>query len=120
VTGPITTRERRESKVPRFPGRRQWENESSPYIPVDVIRDLFLREQAKYGSGYASVIAERCGWMRRKSGGDSSAYIGDPSPLLRSLGLKLQKNGLLSKYMKESTAKKIVSAMGYDPVDCGF
>jgi len=108
-----------EKKSPRFPGRRQWENESEPLIPNTEIRELFIRERERYGPGYVQEIAWRCGWKRRKCKG-SDVIQGDVSPLLRSLGMKVQKNGELSVMMKESTAKRITSAMGYDPVDCGF
>jgi hypothetical protein len=122
---PLEKRKKREAQRPKKMGRRAWENNNPPTVSTDAIREQYLADWEKGGPGYPSRICERVGWMRPSQNNNTNELVGDVSRLHRRLGISVEGKrddgrGAQGRLIRESTAKQIVLAMGYYPVDFDF
>ena len=121
----LESRRKLEARVPVKMGRRAWENTHSPCVSTDAIKEQYLANWEKFGPGYPARICERLGWMRPSQDNRTNELTADVSRLHRRLGITVEGRrdggrGVQGRMIRESTAKQIVFAMGYYPVDFDF
>jgi hypothetical protein len=122
---PLEKRKKREAQGLAKMGRRAFENNNPPCVSTDAIREQYLADWERSGPGYPARICELLGWMRPSQNNNTNKSVGDVSRLHRRLGISVEgkrNDGreAQGRLIRESTAKQIVFAMGYYPVDFDF